>query len=89
MTATIAQLYTEMARIRAFERWVANLYRDGEVPGFSQDDVSRSYGAPTSYLEPISLRFGVLCRFTAWLAIAVAIVASTTKGSNSASGTSR
>jgi len=36
---------------------------DGEEPGFSQDDVSRSYGAPTSYLEPISLRFGVRATF--------------------------
>lgn len=36
---------------------------DGEQPGFSQDDVSRSYGAPTSYLEPISLRFGVRATF--------------------------
>ncbi|HTV21365.1 MAG TPA: TonB-dependent receptor [Polyangiaceae bacterium] len=36
---------------------------DGEEPPFSDEDVSRSYGAPTSYLEPISLRFGVRATF--------------------------
>jgi hypothetical protein len=36
---------------------------DGDARPFDETDVSRPFGAPTDYLEPISLRFGVRSTF--------------------------
>jgi outer membrane receptor protein involved in Fe transport len=36
---------------------------DGDPRPFDQTDVARAFGAPTQYLEPISMRFGVRATF--------------------------